>query len=161
MDNHIPKLVNKQCLIKTLCKWLARAKVYKMAAGEEQKLRFLLSFVDAKAPTSSANASSNEALLAPITPILVGPICHIASSCFAKTPSRQSATEPSITVTAGGSGYTSPGFVTIHDYVTAVNPWLLAQEVENRAAIGILPMAPLPENFEVLLYPRGLSPLSL
>src|SRR5690348_5883509 len=58
MDNHIPKPVSTQYLIKTLCKWLARAKVCRMAAGKEQKLRFLLSFVDAKTLTSSADPSS-------------------------------------------------------------------------------------------------------
>ncbi|KAK0619617.1 hypothetical protein B0T14DRAFT_519562 [Immersiella caudata] len=35
MDDYIPKPVEKQYLIKTLCKWLVRTKDYRMSAGEE------------------------------------------------------------------------------------------------------------------------------
>jgi hypothetical protein len=41
-------------------------------------------------------------------------------------------------VTAGG-GDSSPGFVTIHDYVMAVHPWLLAHETDIRLAIDEYP----------------------
>jgi hypothetical protein len=68
---------------------------------------------------------------------------------------------PSLTVTAGAGGDSSPGFVTIHDYVTAVHPWLLAHEADIRLAMGAYPNFSLREEFEIFLYPITLSPLYL
>jgi hypothetical protein len=77
---------------------------------------------------------------------------------------------PSITVTAGsssssgdggGGGDSSPGFVTIHDYVMAVHPWLLAHEADIRLAIGAYPKYSLKPEFEIFLYPTNLKRLDL
>jgi hypothetical protein len=74
---------------------------------------------------------------------------------------------PSLTVTAGsssssgGGGDSSPGFVTIHDYVMAVHPWLLAHEADIRLAIGAYPKHSLKAEFEIFLYPNVLSTLYL
>jgi len=67
---------------------------------------------------------------------------------------------PSLTVTAGG-GNSGPGLVTIHDYVTAVHPWLLAHEADIRLAIGAYPKFSLKPEFEIFVYPKLLSPLYL
>lgn len=67
---------------------------------------------------------------------------------------------PSLTVTAG-HGDSNPGFVTIHDYIMAVHPWLLAHEADIRLAIGEYPKFALRAEFEIFLYPKILSSLSL
>ncbi len=81
---------------------------------------------------------------------------HLERCCGTDRPGPS----PSLTVTAGG-GDLGPGFVTIHDYVTAVHPWLLAHEADIRLAIGAYPKFSLKAEFEIFVYPKLLSPLYL
>ncbi|KAK4032100.1 hypothetical protein C8A01DRAFT_41457 [Parachaetomium inaequale] len=63
---------------------------------------------------------------------------------------------PSLTVAASRQE-----FVTIHDFVMAVHPWLLALEPDIRAAYGVFHSVPLAPEFDILVHPVGLSPLFL
>ena len=63
---------------------------------------------------------------------------------------------PSVTVTASRQP-----FVTIHDYIMVVHPWLLAVEPDIRAAIRNHPLATLPATVDVYIHPAAVSPLSL
>lgn len=66
---------------------------------------------------------------------------------------------PSLTVSASSSS--SRLFVTVHDYIMAVHPWLLALDAEIRSAIGVSHSVPLPARFGVYVRPSSLSPLRL
>ena len=46
-------------------------------------------------------------------------------------------------------------FVTIHDYITAVHPWLLALEADIRATIGVFD-EPLPYKPDIFVGTSGL-----
>ena len=63
---------------------------------------------------------------------------------------------PSLTVSASGGR----PFVTVHDYVMTVHPWLMGLDAEIRAAIGVFGV-PLPARFDVHVLPYGLSPVLL
>jgi hypothetical protein len=60
----------------------------------------------------------------------------------------------------GGSGESGEGFVTVHDYVTAVHPWLMGLRADLLAAGGdLLDHVPLAEDTRLMVV--GSRPQSL
>lgn len=78
--------------------------------------------------------------------------------CYCCQESRPSKVYEDLVVKAGSS--TTTGFVTIHDYVTAVHPWLMGLRDDLRGALSVFDGQVLPKDTKlVVLY--GVSPISM